>query len=345
MDVSIKDIARVAEVSHSTVSRALHDSPLISEETKARVQHIAQEMGYSPSAIARGLVTKRTQTLGLVVTTIADPFVAEVVQGIEERALDEGYSIILCQSQSDPDREIAAVEILREKRVDAIIVTASRVGSLYLPRLEELSVPVVLINNQQEGRYVYSVGTDNVQGGQLAARYLLELGHTRLGYITGPEWAAQSKLRLEGARQALRAQGLDFDPALIAQGDGRCEGGQEAMAQLLRHTAPPTAVFCYNDLTAIGAMGAVQHSGRRVPDDISIIGYDDIAYTSYVAPPLTTVRQRKYEMGYQATEMALALLDGGEAVENVLVPGELVLRESCAPPRSSRQLETSWPVS
>lgn len=333
MGVSIKDIARVAEVSHSTVSRALRDSSLISEETKARVRRVAQEMGYSPSAIARGLVTRRTQTLGVVVTTIADPFVAEVVRGVEERALDEGYSIILCQSQSDPEREIAAVEILREKRVDAIIVTASRVGSLYLPLLEKLSVPIVLINNQQEGRYVHSVGTDNLQGGQLAGHYLLELGHISLAYITGPEWAAQSRLRLEGARQALQAQGLDFDSTHIVQGDGRCEGGQEAMARLLRSATPPTAVFCYNDLTAIGAMQAVRQAGLRVPDDISIIGYDDITYTSYVVPPLTTIKQRKYEMGSQATEMALALLDGVEAVENVLVPGELVVRESCAPPR------------
>ena len=336
MSVSIKDIAKVAGVSHSTVSRALHDSPLISEETKARIQRLAQEMGYSPSAIARGLVTKSTQALGLVVTTIADPFVAEVVRGIEERALDEGYSIILCQSQSDPDHEIAAVEILREKRVDAIIVTASRVGSLYLPLLEKLAVPIVLINNQQEGRYVYSVGTDNVHGGQLAARYLLELGHTRLGYITGPQWAVASRLRLEGARQALQEQGLDFDPTLIVQGNGRVEGGQEAMARLLCHATPPTAVFCYNDMTAIAAMRAVQQAGLRVPDDVSVIGYDNVVFTAYVTPPLTTIKQHKYEMGYQATKMALALLDGGETVENVLVPGQLVVRESCAPPRRAR---------
>ncbi|MCS7220532.1 MAG: LacI family DNA-binding transcriptional regulator [Anaerolineae bacterium] len=332
MGVSIKDIAKVAEVSHSTVSRALRDSPLISDETKARIQRIAQEMGYSPSAIARSLVTKRTQTLGLVVTSIADPFVAEIVRGIEERALDEGYSVILCQSQADPEREIAAVEILREKRVDAIIVTASRVGSLYLPLLEKLAVPIVLVNNQQEGRYVHSVGTDNVQGGRLAAHYLLALGHTRIGYITGPEWAAASRQRLEGARQALQGQGLDLDPALIAQGDGRAEGGEEAMAHLLSHPTPPTAVFCYNDMTAIGAMRAVQRAGLRVPEDISIIGYDDVALAAYVTPPLTTIKQRKYEMGFWATEIALALLNGEETIENILVPGELVVRESCASP-------------
>jgi LacI family repressor for deo operon, udp, cdd, tsx, nupC, and nupG len=331
MDVSIKDIARVAEVSHSTVSRALHDSPLISEETTTRIQRIAREMGYSPSAIARGLVTKRTQTLGLVVTSIADPFVAQVAQGVEERALDEGYSIVLCQSQSDPDREIAAVDVLREQRVDAIVVTASRVGSLYLPLLERLAVPVVLINNQQEGRYVYSVGTDNLHGGRLAASYLMGLGHTRLGYISGPEWAVQSTLRLKGARQALRAQGLDFDLANIVPGNGRSEGGQEAMVGLLQQAAPPTALFCYNDLTAIGAMRAAHQTGLRVPDDVSIIGYDDVAYASYVSPSLTTIRQRMFEMGQKATEMALALLSGGEAVENVLVLGQLVERESCAP--------------
>ena len=332
MDVSIKDIARVAEVSHSTVSRALHDSPLISQETKARVQHIARQMGYSPSGIARSLVTKRTQTLGLVVTTIADPFIAEVVQGIEEHALDAGYSVILCQSQSDPDRELAAVEILREKRVDAIIVTASRLGSLYLPLLESLSIPIVLINNQQDGRYVYSVSTDNLRGGQMAADHLLELGHTCLGYVGGPEWSAQSSQRLAGVRRALRARGIALDPAHTASGDGRCQGGREAMAEILRQPKMPTAFLCYNDLTAVGAMGAARQAGLRVPDDLSIMGYDDIAQASYVVPALTTIRQRMSEMGSRAAGMALRLLDGEQAVEDILVPVELVERESCAAP-------------
>jgi len=333
MAVSIKDIAKVALVSHSTVSRALRDSPLISEETKTRVRRIAQEMGYSPSAVARGLVTKQTRTLGLVVTTIADPFVAEVVEGIEALAQDKGYSILLCQSRSDADRELASVEILREKRVDAIIVTASRVGSLYLPLLERLSVPIVLINNQQEGRYIHSVGTDNLHGGRLAAEHLVELGHRRVAYITGPEWAAQSRLRREGARQVLLEEGLDLDPDLVVQGTGRSDGGEEAMRALLDRSNPPTAVFCYNDLTAIGVMRSARVAGLQVPDDISVVGYDDIAYASYVMPPLTTIRQRRYEMGYQATEMALALLAGGKTVTNSLVQGQLVARGSSGPSR------------
>ncbi len=329
MPVSIKDIAKVAGVSHSTVSRALSDSPLVKEETKQRILKLAAEMGYSPSAIARGLVTKRTRTFGLVVTSIADPFVAEVVRGIEETALDHGYSLILCQSQAESQREMAAVKMLREKRVEAIIVTASRVGSLYMPLLEEVHVPIVLINNQQEGRYVYSIATDNVQGGRLAGRYLLELGHRRVGYIAGPEGVTSSVDRLEGCRQALKEQGLELK--MIVPGDGCTDGGQAGMQKLLSSPSPPTAVFCYNDVTAIGALLAAKEMGCHVPQDISIMGYDDIALAAYVDPPLTTIAQQRYEMGRMATEMALTLVNDGadSSVEDVLLTGRLVVRESC----------------
>jgi len=259
MGVSIKDIAKAAGVSHSTVSRALADSPLVAEETKRRVRRLAKEMGYSPSAIARGLVTKRTYTVGLVVTTIADPFVSEVGRGIEETALDNGYSVILCDSNAEPQREITAVRTLREKRVDGIIVTASRVGNLYLPMLEEVEVPIVLINNQREGRYVYSVATDNVHGGEMVTSYLLDLGHERIGYIAGPEGASSSINRLEGYKRALQAHHIEFTDSLISSGNGCPDGGEKGMRQLLALSPPPTAVFCYNDMTAIGAMSEAGH--------------------------------------------------------------------------------------
>ncbi len=329
MSISIKDIAKAAGVSHSTVSRALSDSPLVNEETKRRILKLAEEMGYSPSAIARGLVTKRTRTFGLVITSIADPFVAEIVRGIEETALDHGYSLILCQSQAEPQREMAAVKMLREKRVDAIIVTASRVGNLYMPLLEEIRVPIVLINNQQEGRYVYSVATDNVQGGKLAGRYLLELGHRRVGYIAGPDDITSSADRLEGCRQAFKEQGLELN--MIVSGNGCTDGGQAGMQKLLSAPSPPTAVFCYNDMTAIGALLAAKEMGYHVPQDISIMGYDDIDLAAYVDPPLTTIAQQRYEMGRMATEMALTLAndEADAAVEDVLLSGRLVARRSC----------------
>jgi len=328
MSVSIKDIAKAAGVSHSTVSRALAGSSLVAEETRQRIRRLAKEMGYSPSAVARGLVTKRTHTVGLVVTTIADPFVAEVVRGIEEMALDNGYSVILCESNAEPQREITAVRILREKRVDGIIVTASRVGSLYLPLLEEVEVPIVLINNQREGRYVYSVATDNVHGGEMATTHLLELGHKRIGYITGPEGASSSLDRLAGYRRALRSQNIGFVPALVSSGNGRIEGGERAMHQLMTLCPPPTAVFCYNDMTAIGAIAEARRMGFRVPQDISVVGFDDIAFAAYVDPPLTTVEQRKYEMGQIAMKMVLDILAGVDTVSAITLQGQLVVRGS-----------------
>ncbi|HEY66700.1 MAG TPA: LacI family transcriptional regulator [Thermoflexia bacterium] len=329
--ISIKDIAKAAGVSHSTVSRALADSPLVASETKQRIQRIAREMGYTPSAIARGLVTKRTATVGLVVTTIADPFIAEVAQGIEETALDNGYNVILCNCSAEPEREVACARALREKRVDAIIVTSSRVGSLYVPLLEELGVPIVLINNQHEGDYVYSVRTDNLTGGRLAGEYLLSLGHRHVAYIAGPPGAHSSKERLEGCRVALREHGLDIPDDWVAPGDGRTGGGQAGVDFLLRRSPQPTAIFCYNDMTAIGALQAIKRAGLRVPDDFSLVGYDDIAFAAFVDPPLTTIAQDKYTLGQRAMDLALELLNGQEEAGDIVLTPYLVERASCAP--------------
>jgi DNA-binding LacI/PurR family transcriptional regulator len=336
--VSIKDVARTAGVSHSTVSRALADSSLVAPETKRRIQRIAREMGYTPSAIARGLVTRRTATVGLVVTTIADPFIAEVVRGVEEIALDNDYSVILCDCNAEPERELACVRMLQEKRVDGIVITSSRVGRLYVPLLEELGVPLVLINNQQEGDYVYSVRTDNVAGGRLAGEYLLSLGHRHIAYIAGPSSAHSSIERLEGCRSALRERGLDIPAEWVASGNGRDDGGRAGVDFLLRRSPCPTAIFCYNDMTAIGAMQAVKATDLRVPGDLSIVGYDDIAFAALVDPPLTTVAQSKHALGQRAMDLTLNLLKEEEAegqTGDIVLPPVLVERASCAPPPSS----------
>ena len=330
-NISIKDIARAAGVSHSTVSRALADSPLVAAETKQLIQRIARETGYTPSAIARGLVTKRTATIGLVVTTIADPFIAEVVQGVEETALDNGYSVILCDCNAEPERELACVRMLREKRVDGIVVTSSRVGSLYVPLLEGLGVPVVLINNQHEGRYVYSVRTDNRRGGHLIGEHFFSLGHRLIAYISGPPNAHSSLERLEGCRLALQERSLDIPDEWVVPGDGRTEGGEAGADLLLRCSPRPTAIFCYNDLTAIGALRAVKSADLRVPADLSLTGYDDIAFAAFVDPPLTTVAQAKYTLGQRAMDMALNLLSGQEETDDVVLTPHLIERASCAP--------------
>jgi len=331
--VSIKDIAKAAGVSHSTVSRALRDSPLVASATRGRIQQLAHEMGYSPSSIARSLVTRRTDTVGLVVTTIADPFWGEVVHGIEEACLEAGRSLILCQSQGEPEREVTAVRMLREKRVDAIIVAASRVGSLYLDLLTEIQVPIVLINNQQAGRYIYSVSTDNIYGARLATEYLIGLGHRRLAYVGGPS-VAEDADRLRGFQRALTDATLPHDPQLVTRGDGRVSGGEAGLHQLLAQPNCPTGVFCYNDMTAIGVLRACRTAGIAVPDQLSVVGYDNITLSAYVCPPLTTVAQPMHEMGRRATDMAQTLMRGEETVENVVMPVELLVRESSARPES-----------
>lgn len=335
MRVSIKDIARAAGVSHSTVSRALSDSPLVSDETKARIQRLAQEMGYSPNTLARSLVTRQTYTIGVVVTTIADPFVAEVVQGIEATAHDYNYTVILCSSGAQPEREIAAVEMLRSKRVDGVIVTSSRIGALYLEHLERIGAPIVLINNHNEssGRYTFTVTVDNRHGGYLATEHLVQLGHRGIAYVTAPADHSSDLDRMAGYRQALIAGGIEPDPALIVPGNGRADGGERALQALIDLSQPPSAVFCYNDMTAIGLMHAARQVGLSVPRDMAVVGFDDIPFASYFYPPLTTIAQPKVEMGRLAMKMALSLMtiseeNHEEEISNVIVRGTLVVRAS-----------------
>jgi len=331
--VSIKDIARAAHVSHSTVSRALGNSPLVRAETRARIQRLAQEMGYSPDAWARSLVMGRTQTIGVVVTTITDPFIAEIVQAIEQTAYHHDHTVILATSNAEPERELAAVEMLRSKRVDGVIVTSSRVGALYQEHLDRLGVPVVLINShrQQRGPYTFSVNVDNQHGGRLATDHLIRLGHRRIAYISGPEGNSDDLARQAGYREALSLAGIDLDPGLILPGNGRLGGGEDALSRLVGLAEPPTAVFCYNDMTAIGLLRAARQRHLIVPRDLAVVGFDDIPFASYVCPPLTTVAQPKFEMGRRAVEMVLTLLDpalAGSSISNIVVQGRLIVRES-----------------
>jgi DNA-binding LacI/PurR family transcriptional regulator len=333
MRVSIKDIAKAAGVSHSTVSRALSDSSLVSDETKARVQRLAREMGYSPNALARSLVTRQTHTVGVVVTTIADPFIAEVVQGIEATAHDHGYTSILCNSGAEPEREIAAVEMLRSKRVDGVIVTSSRVGALYLEHLERIGVPIVLINNhnEQSGRYTFTVTVDNRHGGCLATQHLIGLGHRRIAYVTAPADHSSDLDRMTGYRQALGQAGIEPDARLIIPGNGRADGGERALEAMLALDNRPSGVFCYNDMTAIGLIHAARRAGLSVPADLAVVGFDDIPFATYFYPPLTTVAQPKVEMGQRAMKMALSLMTAnqeGEPLSNIVVQGKLVVRAS-----------------
>ena len=333
--ISIKDIARMANVSHSTVSRALQNSPLINRETALRIQRLAEESGYRASAVARGLVTRNTRTVGIVVTTIADPFAGGVVAGIEDAANERGFSVFLANSDANPEREVRVVRSLEERRVDGIIVTSSRAGAIYTPMIAQMRIPIVLLNNQHPSEFVYSVMIANTPASMEATSYLLELGHRRIGYLGDRHGGQSDSERFTGYRQALDAGDVPFRPELVVHGDGKPEGGIRGMAQLLALPQRPTAVFCYNDMTALGALRQIHASGLRVPNDISLIGFDDLFIAQYTEPPLTTVRQPMRQMGRMAMETLLHLLAGSAAVQTIKVPAELVIRNSTAHPQST----------
>jgi DNA-binding LacI/PurR family transcriptional regulator len=328
MAVSIKDIARLAGVSHSTVSRALRDSPLIPEPTARRIKQIAADLSYSASAVGRSLVTRKTETIGVVVTSIDDPFNGEVVAGIEEVANGYGYSVILATSQADPEREMKVVRSFGERRVDGILVASSRLGANYLTLLSELHVPVVLLNNQHPSDFVYSIAIDNVDGGYQAAQHLIELGHRKIAYIGDQSGLQSDAERRSGFKKALRKAGLTAPAEYLTRGDGRTSGGRSCAQLLLTLPDRPTAIFCYNDMTALGAMEAAAEQNLVVGRDLSIVGFDDLFFASFLQPPLTTIRQPKKELGRRATELLMTLLKGGQAERTVVMKGELIARGS-----------------
>jgi DNA-binding LacI/PurR family transcriptional regulator len=330
--LSIKDIARAANVSHSTVSRALRDSPLVSTETAEKIKRIARESNFRVSAVGRSLATGRTHSLGVVVTTVADPFMADIVAGIEETANAHAYSVILASSKNDPEREMKLVQSFEERRVDGIIIIASLVGSIYVPVLAEMKIPIVLINSRHPGEFAYSVSINNFEGCRAATRFLIQLGHRNIAFVANRYGVQANASRQDGYRKALEDAQVPFRSELIFLGDARLEGGFQSLQHFRLLPDPPTAIVCYNDLTAIGVLNAAYRHKITVPDDLSVIGFDDLMIASYAVPPLTTVRQPKHEMGRTASEILFNLLAGSTMERSSLFQGELILRDSTAPP-------------
>lgn len=330
---SIKDIARLARVSHPTVSRALQGSPLVSAKTAEKIRRIAREEGYRPSAVARGLVTRRTRTIGLAVTAISDPFTSEVATGIEQTASDHGYRVFLADTNADPEREKKVVQALAEQRVDGIIVTSSRVGVLHMATLAEMQVPIVLVNDQhddQAGVAVHSVLIMNEDGTRSLTNHLIKLGHRRIAYI-GDQFGYQSDVeRQAGYRSALEEARIKVREELVTHGDGKAEAAVRVMNGLLALSQPPTAVVCYNDMTALGAMRAIRMHGLSIPEDISVVGFDDLFLAAYTEPPLTTMRQPMRQMGQQAMESLLKLMNNEPTAPQIRIKAEMIVRNSTA---------------
>jgi DNA-binding LacI/PurR family transcriptional regulator len=325
---TIKDIARVAQVAPSTVSRALRTDPRISGETTALILRLAQEMGYTPSLAARDLVTQKTNTIGLVISSVSDLFVADVVIGVEQAARSHGYSVFLISSYRDARREEQAVRSLHERRTDGIIVTGSQIDEGYLALRGRAAQPVVLINCPS---FPHSISTDSLAGACEAVSHLVRLGHRRIAYIANPGSYQANLARAEGYKATLACHELALDDDLIVAEDGTLCGGKAAAQRLLAVPQPPTALFCFNDMMAIGAMCALHEAGRQVPADCSVIGFDDLELAAYCCPPLTTVRQSGGQLGQHAVNMLYALIQGRGDVKPEILPATLVVRETTGP--------------
>jgi DNA-binding LacI/PurR family transcriptional regulator len=307
---TIADVAARSSVSTATVSRVLAGVGRSRPETRSRVMAAVDELAYRPSGVARALRMRATLILGLLVTDIENPFFPHIVRAVEDAAHARGYGILLCNAADEPSRELAYLDLLLDRRVDGIIVASSRATRRHAAVLAGSAMPVVLVNSEVPGGALPAIGTDHRRGARLAAEHLIKLGHRVIGHITAPPTNEAARLRLAGVRDGLRAAGLPPEALHVVEGDGHVSGGQRAAEQLL---AVPglTGLICYNDLSAIGALRTARAVGRRVPEDVSVVGFDDIDLAAWTDPPLTTIRQHTAEMGRWAVERLAAALQAG----------------------------------
>ena len=326
---SIKDIARIAGVSPSTVSRALAESPRVSLATRERIQAIADELAYTPSQAARSLVMGSSPIIGVISPTLSDPYIASVMKGLEEASHEAAYQRLVASTQGDSSRELAMVRMLLGHNVGGLIILSSRANGDYRDLLEQIDIPVIFVNSLHTGDQVYNVATDNEYGGWLATTHLLEQGHRRIAYLSGPNRGRSQTARAAGYRRALEEAGGSFEQRLLIPGDGSIRAGREALHWWLnqsRHERP-TAIFCYNDLSALGLLSEAYQQGVSVPEALSVVGFDNVPMTEISIPPLTTVEQRTEELGRLAVITLLTALQR-KPVTDVFLRGDLIVRAS-----------------
>ena len=327
--ITMTDVAREAGVSLMTVSRVVNHKEDVSPPTRQRVLDIVERLGYRPSSIARGLVTQHTGTLGLVVPDIDNPFFSGIVRGAELEAYAEGYSVFLCNSNEGPERELAVLESLEEKQVDGVIVCSSRLEKKVLQSSLERFSAVVLVSRKLEDKRIGTVLIDDELGGRMATQHLLQTGHRNIGVISGPSISHSSRWRVKGYRKALESTSISFNLDYIEHDSPTVECGFEIARKLLTSHPELTALFCHNDLVAVGALQACARLNIRVPEDIAIVGFDDIPMAALVSPPLTTCRVPRYQLGAQAMRMLMENIAGPTSLTNeILLRPELVVRAS-----------------
>ncbi|MDO9087005.1 MAG: LacI family DNA-binding transcriptional regulator [Anaerolineaceae bacterium] len=339
MPITIKDIAKRTGVSHSTVSRALGGNTLISALTADRIRKVAQEMGYQPSAAARSLKTNQTKVIGVIVNSIDDPFFSEILFGIEDAAQTSGYSLFIAASQYDPVREQKIVQTMMEQRTDGVIICSSSFSADKGRQLLANGFPVVVVNYKAHENFNYSIYHDDVDGSQQITKYLLELGHKKIAYLGNSRSGRTSLDRLNGYKKEMLKAGAIIQEGYIFDVEGSApELGSHGLAHFMQLPEPPTAIICFNDMVAIGLLHACKEFGIKVPEDLSITGFDNITFSGYTSPPLTTLDQPKYSIGNEAAQLLLDLMnkkiDGSfHTHKEKILKGKLLVRNSTIAPR------------
>jgi LacI family repressor for deo operon, udp, cdd, tsx, nupC, and nupG len=332
--IKITDIAALAGVSIATVSRAIGKSGPVSQDARRRIEAALLATGYTPNNVGRGLRRREARAIIVVVPDVGNPYFSALLRGIEERAVAIGYSVLIGNGANNREREAVYGQHAMAGRADGLILINGRLP--YAESVVDTRLPPIVLVSERIARVgLPLVGVDNVRAARDAVSHLLQLGHRRIGYIGGTPRSLLTADREAGYRKALAIHGLDIAKDWVAYGDFTVESGEQSAQRLLDLDRPPTAIFACNDEMAIGAISAAKARSMRVPDDISIVGFDDIPFAASYDPPLTTVRQPFFEMGAAAMDMMIQLIAGQvPARRKVLLPTELVIRKSASVPSS-----------
>lgn len=338
---TIKDVAEKAGVSITTVSHVINETRYVSDELTEKVFEAMRALNYRPNIVARSLRSGSTKTIGLVIPDISNPFFAEFSRKIEDKGFEYGYNVILCNTDEDQVKEDLYVDVLISKQVDGMIFFAAGNSKSFQDNPFKDDIPIVITDREAEGIRSDVVLIDNSAGGYKATRYLISLNHRRIGCISGPSPIRPSAQRVEGYQNALEEAGIPFDADLLRVGDFRFAGGEQEMQALLALPEPPTAVFACNDMMALGAMRAIKGSGLRVPEDVSVIGFDNTPLSRLVFPQLTTISQPIKDMADLAVELLVEKINIKEnqkyqkdlqpEYRRIVLETELVVRGTCQP--------------
>ena len=328
--VTLARVAQLAGVSPSTVSRILNGTAVVSDDKRKAIDEAIIQLGFVPNPVARGLAGGRTLSIGVVTQAIDSPFFGPALRGIEDELNNAGFSPLFVSAHWDPVSEGRCIDVLRSRRVDGLIVLNGRLSDQALKAAAK-HLPIVVTGRAIKGPGLFALNFDNFTGGMLATEHLISLGHQRIAFITGDPAHPDANERMRGYTSALKKAGIKFDPQLVTQGDYQVVTGVAATDRLLASRRKFTAVFAANDQMAYGAALSLHRKGLRIPMDVSLIGFDDLSHSLYVAPPLSTIHQPAYELGQLTASSILQMLVGSKPSAVMPAP-QLIVRESTAKP-------------